>query len=474
VPCEIAGRVDKKRDRDWYAFTAKKGDVLVIDLQSEKLGAPTDMYFKLVNLAGKAPQDLATQDDNPESLGFQLFTASSDPAPYRFVVPADGKYHLMVASHLADNQADPRHVYRLRIGPEKPDFRLVAMPPDDHRPAACVIGQNGHEFYSVYAQRFDGFKGDITLTVEGLPPGVTAAPQVLAGNMKSTHLVLTAAENAAPFTGAVKVVGTAVINGQKVVHEARPATITWGIPPQQNIRTVTRLDRSLMLAVRDKAPGKLQATTDKFVVSVGDKVNVPLKLTRSLAEFKAQFQVTPAQPPDLPQGMTFAPVNFPGGKDDQQLVLTVAPNTPPGTYNVVFRGFAPVSPDPKAKPVNTILPSNPVQVIVLPKQVANLSVDNANPTVKVGAEAAVAVKVQRLFDYADAFKVEVVLPPNAKGLTVDNTTIAPGANEAKLLFRVAQGTPPMNVQGITVRAVAVVNGNVNLTHETKINVNIVK
>jgi hypothetical protein len=473
VPCEVAGRVDKKRDRDWYSFAAKKGDVLMIELFSERLGAPTDMYYKLVNMTGKAPQDITLQDDTAETLSFRLYTATLDPQPFRFVVPADGKYHLMVASHLADNQADPRHVYRLRISPEKPDFRLIVMPPEEFRPDACVLGQGGNEFYSVYVHRIDGFKADITLTVEGLPPGVTCPPQVLNQNLKNAHLVLSAAADAAPFTGPVKVVGTAVIGGQKVVHEARPATVTWPVQPQANIRAVTRLDRSLMLAVRDKAPGKLEASPDKVAASVGDKVNIPLKLTRTLAEFKSQFQVTPV-PPELPPGVTFGNLNFTGGKDDLPLVLTVAPNTPPGKYNLVFRGFAPISPAAKAKPVNTILTSNPVELTVLPKQVANLSVDNANPAVKPGAEAAITVKVQRLFDYADAFKVELVLPPNAKGLTADPITIGPGANEAKLTLRVAPDTPPMSLQNLTLRAVAVVNGNVNLTHETKINVNIVK
>jgi hypothetical protein len=473
VPCEIAGRVDKKRDRDWYVFTAKKGEVLMIDLQSERLGAPTDMYFRLVNPNGKTPADITMQDDTPDVLSFHLFTASNDPPPFRFVAPADGKYQVMVASHLADNQADPRHVYRLRIAPEKPDFRIIAMPSEDFRPAACILGQGGNEGYVVYVQRFDGFKGDITLTVDGLPAGVTCPPQVLSHHLKSARLTLTAADNAAPFTGSVKIVGTAVGNGQKLVHEARAATITWAIPAQQNIRTATRLDQSLLLAVRDKAPGKLVATPDKFVVSVGDKVNIPMKLTRSSPEFKAQFQVTPV-PPEMPTGVNFPALNFTVGKDDQPLVLTVPANTPPGTYNLVFRGFAPISPNPKGKPVNTILPSNGVQVTVLPKQVATLTVDNPNVTVKVGAEAVVTVKVQRLFDYADAFKVELVLPPNAKGLTAGNITIAPGANDAKLMLKVAPGTPPINLQGLTLRAVAVVNGNVNLTHELKINVNIVK
>ena len=48
-----------------------------------------------------------------------------------------------------------------------------------------------------------------------------------------------------------------------------------------------------------------------------------------------------------------------------------------------------------------------------------MSVDNANPTIKTGAEGAITVKVARLFDYADAFKVELVLPPNVKGVSAD-------------------------------------------------------
>src|SRR5262249_3304512 len=37
VPCEVAGRIDRKHDRDWYSFTAKKGDVLSIEVLSDRL-----------------------------------------------------------------------------------------------------------------------------------------------------------------------------------------------------------------------------------------------------------------------------------------------------------------------------------------------------------------------------------------------------------------------------------------------------
>jgi hypothetical protein len=228
-----------------------------------------------------------------------------------------------------------------------------------------------------------------------------------------------------------------------------------------------------MLVVRDKTPGKFVAGKDKFVVSLGDKVNIPLKLTRSSPEFKANFAVAPI-PGDLPAGMAFANLTFAPGKDDVSAVLTVAAATPPGTYNVVFRGFAAISPTLKGKAVNTILVSTPVQVTVLPKDVATLSVDNANPTIKVGANGTIAVRVARKYDYADAFKVELVLPPNVKGVAADVVTIAPNQNEAKMILRVAAGTPPANLQNLIVRATAVVNTNVTLIHEIKINVIVAK
>ncbi len=200
---------------------------------------------------------------------------------------------------------------------------------------------------------------------------------------------------------------------------------------------------------------------------------VTLKLARTDKEFKSNFQVTPV-PADMPPGVNFGAVTFAPGKDEMQAEITVPANVPPGHYNLVFRGFAPISPADKAKPVNTILPSTPFQLTVIPKQVATLSVDNANPQVKIGMDGVITVKVARQFEYADAFKVEAELPKDVKGLEIPAITIPPGMNEAKLTIRVAKDFPPRQLQNLTLKAVAVVNGNVNLNHELKFNVNVVK
>jgi hypothetical protein len=471
TPCEIAGRINKKRDRDWYVFDAKKGEVLMIDVVSHRLGAPTDMYFVLKNLATK--QDITLQDDSADNVAQRFFTVNRDPAPYRFVAPADGKYHLMLASHTGDNNADVTHVYQVRITKEIPDFQVFVMPSERFRPYTVRLGQGGADHYTVFARRLDGFKGEIQLTMEGLPPGITCPPQTLGGAMKSVQLVVLAADNAPEFTGIVRVVGTATINGKKVVHQARPATVTWPVQINQNIPTVTRLDRVLVMAVRGKAPGKLVAGTTKLVASHGEKKDVPLKLTRTSPEFKANFQVVTV-PGEFPVGVTFGNLTFAPGKDDLKAVVNVATNAAPGTYNLVFRGFAPISPMAKGKPVNTILVSTPVELTVLPKDVATLSVAAPTVTIKTGKAGDVVIRVARKYDYEGEFKIELVLPPNVKGVTGAPVTIAPGSNEAKMSLQIAPGTPPANLQNLTLRATAVVHTNVMLKHEVKFNVVVAK
>jgi hypothetical protein len=475
VPCEVAGRIEKKRDRDWYVFTAKKGDVYTIELQSQRLGAPTDMFLAVYNGTGKQVTEMVQLDDDPTTLSpNRLYTQSRDPPPYRFVAPADGRYYLLAYSHLGDTHAGPDHVYRIRVAPERPDFRLVIMPPDSYRPDTCILNQGGNRNYTVFAQRQDNFKGDITVTVEKLPPGVTCRPQVLGPAQKQIHLVLSADAGAPEYIGEIRVVGTAVIKGDKVEREARPMTVTWPVPPGQNIPAITRLDRAILLVVHGKAPYNLAITKDTETVTHGGKVAIPVKLTRMDPAFKAPLQIQPV-PQEYPPGMNFGPVTLAGGKDVATLSLTVPGNIPPGTYNFVLRGFAPIPQGgPKAKAVNVVMPSTPLVLVVLPKQVARLTVSNPNLPVKLGNKAEVVVRVNRQFDYEGEFKVELILPPNVQGVAAAPVVIPAGQNEAKLVIEVPDGVPLGGRPNLTVRAVATVNGNVAINHDTKINVNVIK
>src|SRR5262249_48387207 len=160
------------RDRDWYAFNVKKGDVYGIEVFSDRLGAPTDIA---INLHGPNKQQLSEGDDDAEPLNqVKFFTRSNDPARLRFVAQADGKHYLLVRRRDADQRAGPRDLSHVRIAPERPDFRLIVMAADDRRPDACRLMRAGEQFFTVFVWRLDGFEGEITLTAEGLPAGVQA------------------------------------------------------------------------------------------------------------------------------------------------------------------------------------------------------------------------------------------------------------------------------------------------------------
>jgi hypothetical protein len=372
VPCVIAGRIEKRRDRDWYLFHARKGDVYSIEAFGDRLGSPEDLYFQLRNAATK--QVLTEQDDNPEIMNqFQFLTRTEDPPRYRFVAPADGDYQLLVASRESYIQAGPRHLYTVRIAPEEPDFRLVLMPQTPNNPEACVLPRGGYQYWVVYVWRQDGFTGDVELSAEGLPEGVTCVTQAVGKEQREGTLVLAAKANAPKWTGKVRVKGTATIDGRKVEREARAASVTW--PAPQNTPPISRLDHDLVLAVRDEAPYTLTAGLDHATVTAGERVEVPVKLKRNWADFKVPVQVAalnlPSQQGNRQQNLQPL-LTLNAGSEQGRVTLNINANAPPGVHTIVLRGLAQYQYAKEGKGqkqnLSVIEPSNPIVVTVLPRQ----------------------------------------------------------------------------------------------------------
>ncbi len=260
----------------------------------------------------------------------------------------------------------------MRITPEKPDFRLIVMPPTTYGPEGQLLQKGTSQAYSVLVWRQDGFNGEIALTAEGLPPGVTCPPQIIGTGATRGGLVLTAAPNAAPWTGSITVKGRAKIGDKEVEVEARPADVTWSVGAnQQNTPTVSRLSRNLVLAVRDGAPFQLEAKADVTEVKAGGKVTLTLKLTRVAGEFKGAVQVTLLNPIDRQQ--VTLNNNQPYTLNDNGTVsLDLRNGLPPGTYSFVVRaqGQVPYHRDPEGKQEATAtvyVAALPVTVTVKPK-----------------------------------------------------------------------------------------------------------
>lgn len=491
APCEVAGRIDKRQDRDWYAFNAKKGDVFTIELFSDRLGVPADLYFTFKK--DKATTEVE-EDDNPDIMqNQQFFNRTSDPRPYRFAATEDGRYLIGVGSRESNFSYGPRITYRLRVSPEVPDYRLIVMPSTIYLPDTTVLRADGHQYLDVFVHRNDGFTGAITLTAEGLPPGVTCPPTVLSTGMKQGTLVLTAAANAAEYSGAFTIKGSAVINGKPVVREARPATITWGVQAQQNIPTVARLDQGLYLAVREKSQFKVTLEPEKafikkgekldlpIYVKPGDKLTIPFKITRSpdlktpITLQQLSMGIQPQQAPvTVNNGAAMAAIA--PDKNDGEIVIDVKAGIAPGSYTVALKATTPTqfaSPaTKKSTNVTIVTATTPIVLKVLPTSLARVT-GTLNGNVKPGMNGQLTIKVDRLFDYTGEFKVKAVLPPNTKGLAIDDVTIPAGKDEVVVPVKVGADAMAGNV-AVVLQATALYEGKAPVVQETKVSVTVDK
>ena len=496
VPCEVAGRIDRRNDRDWYAFAAKKGEAVVIDLWADRLGVSTDFLFSVRAAAAKT--DMMEKDDNPEVLSTsQFFARTTDPDAYVFTAPEDGKYLIQVTSREASYQYGPKTTYRLRVGPPKPDFRVVVMAANKIQPDTTVLRADGHQNLEVFAFRADGFNGPIALTAEGLPPGVTCPPQVIGSGQRAGSLVLSAAPNAARFDGPVTIKATATVHGKPLVREARSASVTWGVPAGQNVPTITRLDGGVFLSVRPNGYFKVTAEPENaFITKAGDKLpqpltvkqgeklTVPFKVARISADAKVAITLRQLATMQNPQQMPLTVNNgqpLPAvapDKADGTFVIDVKPTAPPGVYTIVLQATAQIQvealPGKGKKPAQVDQAVSPVTVNVVPLSLAKVT---ATPTgnLKGGMSSDLVVKVERQNEYIGEYRVKVVLPMGTKGVTADDVTIPAGQTEVKVPLKAAADAVAGQLTTVTVQVTGMYDGKLAIATESpKFNVTVEK
>lgn len=355
VPCECEGQFYPQGDQDWFAFEAKRGDKYVIEVISQRQGAIADPFLLVEQVTtdkeGKQQaKELKSEDDVGDLVGGPDYNARHDDPVYRFTAPADGVYRVLVRDLYFGSRGDPRFVYRLAIRPEQPDFRLAAMPKfsgsqpnaNQQQPVlwSSLLRKGGTELIDLVVFRRDGFDGEIVVTAEDLPKGVSAQPAVIAAGHTTASLVLTAAADApgAEFA-AFRLVGRAKVGDKEVAHEARAASIVW--PGQlRQASTHSRLSTSLALAVSEveQAPFYIEPKQGAlFEMCRGGQLEIPLTITRG-ADFQGPVQVTAS---DLPRGfqrnnnMTIA-----GNAKEAKLALAIPANAPLGTFSFYLRATA--------------------------------------------------------------------------------------------------------------------------------------
>ena len=357
LPAVVSGRFDRERDADWYEFETTEAGPYAFDVYCERIGGRADPYLVVVDDKGTRVAELDDYGQRMNAFDGHL----RDPSG-TVNLNAKRKYRVLVQDRYRRGGA--RFQYVLTVHKPVPDFYVAVIHSQNPGPAGTTVWRGGAAYLDVIIHQKDGFNGPVTLTAEGLPPGLHALP-TSSSDTRGTF-VLWADADAPQWTGTVKLFATGKRGDTVLRREVRPYTRVW---TNQDLNS-SRPTRELAVAIRESAPFALRFGADRLEVEAGAKADVKLLLERRWPDFKNAVNV---QMPALPNGIKLGNAYLGPDKGEATATLEVAPNARPGEYTIMVLGQAqvPYSKDPAAaqKP-NTLVsqPSRPVTLVVVPKK----------------------------------------------------------------------------------------------------------
>ena len=361
LPCDITGSFAPAADVDRFQFSAKKGEVWWVEVASERFGLPTDPSIIVQHVDGSGADqkltDVAALSDILSPVKVSSNGYAYDGPPYnagssdilgKIEIKEDGVHRLQLTDLFGGTRNDPRNIYRLVIRQAAPDFALVSwalhmeLRNGDRNALSKPIALRGGSTIAleVVAVRRDGFDGEIELTMENLPDGVTVSGLKIPAGTSRGMMLVTAAEGAPQGFSSAQFFGRAVIDGDTVTRPCHLASMAWPVVNAWSEIPSPRLLADVPVSVGGSEPAPITiAASEKKVwqATAGEKLTIPLIHTRrcefsgatmGLKTMGAGFEKTPS-------------FDIPLTADSSQAVLDLAAlKTPPGDYLIAFYGGA--------------------------------------------------------------------------------------------------------------------------------------
>lgn len=326
VPTGINGRAEREGDVDYFAFEAKKGDALSLEIIARRCQSALDSHLRVLDASGK---QLAASDDT--RFGKRNVADSSLDS---WTAPADGRYVVEVRDvHL---RGGPQYPYFLQITKSQPQFELYL---DTDKTQICP---GGSAAIFVRVERKNGFKGEVQLAIEGLPYGVTAScGRILADKSQDGCIVLESDHDASPHMSRVTITGHAqhmLPDGQvlELSAEAVPYQETYQPgggrghwPVEQHVVAVSDYGdlRGVSLSTYDITLKPGESAKIEVMIDRSPEVTANVTLDMMMRHLNSNYANT------LPPGVTLddksAQSLLAGSATKGYLTLKAAPDAPP-------------------------------------------------------------------------------------------------------------------------------------------------
>jgi hypothetical protein len=382
LPLAIRGGFSPAKDLDTFEFEAKKGETWWVECLSQRLGAPT-LPRVVVERVVKIPDGKVSTADSTEIKAAPLFPGDPDfdgnhfDPVGPFTAKEDGLHRVVFRDLNNTVGSGPARPYVLEVRKAAPDFALLAcvLPPVPNKAfvsftgplitvRAANIRPNQVLPLRVLVVRRDGFEGEIHLSAEGLPPGLSAAPCVIGPKQTEGTFLLAAGPNAEPWTGPVKVSGRAQVGDASLVRLAATTTPLWESGANEFVEPPrSRIASEMTVAVVGDAPFPSVVHTAQQAVEaiVSGKVKIGLKVERHASAGPAvALKFKPLGIAGLEKAKD---IEVPAKEGVAEYELDLAPlKLAPGAYTVWFRGEEKAKRMVKGKEMDAtmVLCSNPI------------------------------------------------------------------------------------------------------------------
>ena len=266
LPSEVTGVLQKPGDEDYFKFQVSARQEITVEVQARRTGSPVDALLTLKTAKG----DLVEQTNG---------TADAEARISKPLEP--GEYVASVRD--LTYAGGPGYGYRLIVsqaGGLPPDFTVRFLPD------APRVARGGNTKLWCEVVRANGYKGEVTVSVEGLPAGVTTSGPVVLDEKASGVFTLSAAPDAALGAAPIKLRATGSVGGQEVSRTGEPELN--GRPLQQAYLTVLEPGPITVEAVALVKPEQLKDYS-RQVAELYARVNAPsAQLDAAQAEWEKQ------------------------------------------------------------------------------------------------------------------------------------------------------------------------------------------
>jgi hypothetical protein len=395
-PAVCNGRLLKAGQVDEWRTVLKKGEALQAELRAARLGSPLDGILSVVDAAGK---ELLRTDTPVPALGDPLLA---------FTAPANGIYGVRVQDRFT-SRGGPAYAYRLRLtGAAEPDFRL-------HLPTSVLnLPRGGKGQIQVAIERQGIFQEPVTLSVDGLPRGVTAKLSNAAKGAGAAVVQFEADKTAVIGTARLTVRGRAK-KGTETITRIATLPAPFGEPAVD----------SLLIAVALPTPFKVKGEYDMRWAARGTPFSRKYQIERNGFEGPLEISMTDRQVRHL-QGVQAAPVVVPAGANEFEFAVQLAPWMELGRTSrtcVMAVGVIKDSDGSEHEVSFSSVNQNEQVVAVVGPGKLELRLDGSSLAVAPGKTLTLPLHISRGPGLQGPVQVELVVPPHLKGIRADTITM---------------------------------------------------